>query len=340
MPVSVEPRYAEKIEQILEKEELVTDDLKRVLQFNADRQRDGRMVSPSLHFDATEDRPGGRKLHLRVLVWRSADWRERRQACYRHHRKMAELVNDSDLPFQVPPLVKHGSDPLIWDVTEFVPGVNLPWELHKRTTLSRHLHQLPAMVATARALEVLPVTGVSPRNWKLFVSEMGRMAAWAERMTLIDGAARKLIVDEARTLVSRTLPRTGQRLAHGDYGPNNILFAEGHKPWLIDFDDLRYSAPGDSMSRLVAVSYSEKKWSRSASRAAREALNDDEWQGFRTMHYWHTMNLWRQFVLLEPPKKGIKSLSELEDSSPWAAKQVAMSRWPMEELLASPGLTL
>ncbi len=58
------------------------------------------------------------------------------------------------------------------------------------------------------------------------------------------------------------------------------------------------------------------------------------------MHFWHSMNLWRQLVLLEPPKKGIQSLAELEESSPWAAEQVQASRAPFNELVASTGLEL
>lgn len=326
MPSALEPDLADRLRAILDAQGLVTDGLPAVLAEIDERLRIGRTPSHSVHLDVHEVGTE-RRLHFRALVWRSARWRRTREACIEHHRALHGLAMKRSLAFRVPAMVRSGTSPLSWDLTEWVPGVNLPWTLTKRDGLARHHGAVPVLVAIAGDLGGIDLQNVPARHPVGFIRQVGQWSAWAERLGVVEADERIRMVEIARAAVRQGQWVGGSQLAHGDFGPNNVLMptTDGDRPWLIDFDDLRRSAPGDALGRLATVSYSEPQWCRAVVAAAENALDDAGRLGFRAMAVWHALGFWRQMATIEAATK-VASLDDLGVVAPWAHRQLTAHR--------------
>ncbi len=227
MAMALEPDYRNRILRLFEEEGFKPDDPQAAFDECDRRVAEKRQIPHSLHFDVTDETNGSRA-HLRVLVWRSPEWRRRRLACYRDHQALERAV-EADSSFQVPPFLRHSSASLVWDVTRFVPGVNLPWKLDRPNGLHLMLDRVPTMVNIAQDLGRVRLVDIQARKLDRFVQEMGQLSAWSVRWGLMTTDQRTIVMAEARRLVSETVPTLGLRLSHGDFGPNNVLFAYASK---------------------------------------------------------------------------------------------------------------
>ncbi len=331
MPIQTESQIVEKIQQILAEQRLETDDLAAIARLIRTSRARKQALPHSLHLNASDKH--GALVHLRILVWKSEEWREYRRDCIDNHRRMYASTQRTERAFRVPRMVRSGEIPLLWDLTEFVDARNLPWSFHGPRRLQEHIRRVEAFFRVSDDMARIRLRSVKPRDWDEFLGDVHKWSAWANRVGILTADATQTIQHVAEEFEIEDLPRSKMALTHGDFSPSNIMFPTRGKPWLIDFDHLRMSIPADNIARLLTVSFIEAGWRERVFTKATNHFKDRDRRGLAVAAAWHTMNGWQREFKDYPPIRRIHSLDQLNALFPGTKFHINLQRHLLERVL-------
>lgn len=329
MPVSIAANLEERLVRILDDQRLTSDELTSTLEMIQRKRQQSLPLSHSLHLNVLR---GDNRLHLRVLAFSGKKWKSERLACIRDHTALHRSISRRKVGFRVPRLIEWGETPLLWDLTEYIDGTNLPWRFPGNGRLSHHLDKVEVFARIDSEVGRSRIPDIHERDLHAFARDVERWATWAVRMQIIDRTSAQDARGLVRTFVDTGMERNRIALSHGDYNPSNVMFSDNGKPWLIDFDHLRRSIAPEAMARLATVTYRDRQWSDRVIEFSREEFKGPEWDGFLLAAWWHTLNLWRHYFALWAPVKGLRSLTQLDEAMPGTARQLHLQHKLMQRL--------
>lgn len=281
------PLLTETVTQVLRQCGLTCPQFQDVLRKHRRRTKTFRYYPVTLHLRCLQS-PGRGQVHLRVLVRNSEKWRKVRLEAIQHQLDLQSLTETMNLRFRVPSIIAWGGSPLVWDVSAYEDGFQLPWRNYLTDRLVHHLERAASIVDANLALQGVVLGRVPQFSESLLHDTFNLLFERGREIGFLSGRAGRRIAESWSSWTD-----SGRRgryvLTHGDLNPSNILFTNNHI-FLLDWDFLRYSRPADSFARLWMFLSGERRFQERLESCLRDVFSDSaSWTEFKAYAALHAL---------------------------------------------------
>jgi hypothetical protein len=334
MFIKIEAGFQNKIKLILDKQKLKAENLDDIFKRLSHRLRNKEYIPPTVHINCRFTRTN-QQHHLRVLIWADSRWRKKRIDCIVHQQRIYNLIKNKNISFSVPRIILHGKNPLVWELSEYIDGHQLPWKNLTQNNLKEYIKYVDIFVKVNRDLQRLKSKGISRRNWTDFCKHYVSLVREAHEREIIGLTRRKECIKFGRNFLDKEIENNPLVLTHGDYNPINIIFAnDNHRPYLLDWDHLRYSIPGDSFARLWMFVGNEPFWQSCLLKEIRKMFQQKEiWNGFKVFVIYESLKQCQHEFKVAGDN--IKTWSQLKKCAPKRSRMIFWYRKALYDLVSN-----
>lgn len=276
MRKKLEKNIEKKIRDILKRNGFFPENIEILLSKLESRKKKKEFIPPTAHVSCTRN---GKRYHGRFLMWDDPEWRKIRKGCIQTQIKLSKIKRDTS--FRVPNIVSYGFKPIVWDISEFAEGKQIPWDNRSYYKLNDYIKYTDLFLKIIKSIWGLKTKGVKKTNLKEIILKSEKFVLKAFKRSLISEYEKKKYMDFLFSYRKKYLNKNTFVFSHGDYNPKNVIFPKKGLPFVLDWDHAKYSLHGDSLPRLWMFTSNEPMWQKNFETKIKKLLNSDIlWNGF------------------------------------------------------------